>query len=296
MGRNYTICKDCSNKIYKSGQVYCDQHLRRCRPFHVVCGQKIEKNHSYCSEHECTKCENKSRFDCNIHYCANKACQREKIVNSNYCDRHTCKLCSQEWPCSTHECKKKNCHLIVCPPYSYCENHSMKNNITDFETIEMMNHELDIYYELHDNDTHYYYYTDFYYFEELQKHNKEYLFEKTFERVATKINKSIKQKEDANKYGLACTSYCSEGYCTCSDLMPYINTQFYKEETAISEENEKVYILSDKARVYTDWGFGRDDVIYKTWTISKIFVDDLDYVWDKTEDQIMKMIVFETIG
>ena len=296
MGRNFTICKECPNKIFRSGQAYCDQHSNRCRPFHMMCGKNVEKNHSYCSEHECKKCPKKSKFDCTIHFCGNNRCQRTKTTDSEYCDQHTCKICHKVFPCPEHECKKEDCHSIVCPPFLYCEHHSMKC-IDDFETIEMMNHELDVFYELHKDDSKYYQYyypESFYSFEELKSHNEEYAFKKKFENVAKKLNKSINKKKDPSKYGLACTSYCSEGYCTCSDLMPLIYTVVDKEE-GVSDNDEKVYIISEKARVYKEWGLYNNDVTYRAWTIPKIFIDELDTIWDKTEAHIESMIAFDLL-
>lgn len=299
MGRNFKICKECPNKIFRSGQVYCDQHSNRCRPFHVMCGKHVPKNHSYCSDHECEKCPQKSKFDCTIHFCGDNKCQNNKKEGSKYCNNHTCKICNQKSPCAEHECKKDDCRNVIYPPYLYCQYHSMNDFIQDFKTIEDMNHELDVFYELHKNDNKYYqyYYSDtFYSFEELKLHNQEYTFKKKFENVANKLNKSINQKKDPIEYGLACTGYCSEGYCTCYDLMPSINTMFCKDEEGISDNDEKVYIISEKARVHREWGLYNNDVVYRAWTISKIFIDELGNLWDKTEAQIEKMIAFDLLN
>lgn len=171
-------------------------------------------------------------------------------------------------------------------------------DIKDFPSIEEMNDELRKFYDVHSDDIYALYDYFIENFQDLVKHNEVYAFKKAYERVSTKINGSIQQKKDASEYGLSCTGCCSRGYCSCDDLVPYINTRFMdfmdpidNKHVSMNEDEEEVYVLSDSAIKYSD--YSSDE--YAAWTISKIFVDDMEYVWDETDEQIEKMIVFENI-
>jgi len=170
-------------------------------------------------------------------------------------------------------------------------------DIKDFPSIEKMNEELRRYYGVHSDDKYNMYDYCIENFQDLVKHNKVHAFRKAYGRVSEKKNNEIRQVEDASYYGLSCTGCCSRGYCSCDNLVPYINTRFMDfmesmdKHVSMNEDEEEVYVLSDSAIKYSD--YSSDD--YAAWTISKIFVDDMEYVWDETDEQIEKMIVFEDI-
>ena len=281
--RNFKICKtkSCMTKIFDSNE-YCNDHNKKCRPIYVFCNEKLGKTDNFCSKHQCEYCP-KSKFACDIHYCKNDNCSKTKMTDSEYCDDHTCSICNGKWSCPDHECKVKNCHDIIIKDYNFCKEHTRIGDIEYYPSIEAFNNELNIYYHLHEKDYHYYY---FHSFEELVHHNKQKTFDNALWKIAQKKNASITMK-DASFYNLACTSYCSDGYCTCRDLMPHIYIpERYKE--SISEDDEKIYLLSEIALTYNDY-------MYKAWTIPKIFIDEFKEIWDGTDEQIENMIQFEYI-
>jgi hypothetical protein len=268
----------------------CDQHY--CRPKIVCCGEPIKKKGDFCSKHACPICKI-SRFECIQHFCNNKNCLQKKYKEYAFCDMHLCKICLNQWPCTIHTCKVYGCKERMIESFDFCDKHSKKHLYNHQIPLHEYNKSLFDFWKYvpKEYNTH-----DIENYNVLKKRIIKYKFQNDFEEVVHQLHKNM-NKIYSND--LLCTNYCSRGYCDC-DLMPRIfsikDSNFHdKLFICKNSDNELVYCISNKVPIDDDDYDYNSKPNYKAWTIPKIFLDDLDFVWDKTRDHIVKMIMFEYV-
>lgn len=303
--KDKTMCvvRFCPNKITTARRKYCDRHSCRintckkagglcdehyCHPMvdgnMLYCNAPVRAKGLYCSKHACPTCK-KTRFECTEHFCGRGDCLEKKIEGSVFCGAHTCPVCREAFPCKDHSCRHPRCGILVHEGgFDFCDYHCMADTLYS-PVIDMAeyNRVLSDFYRVEERD---YELECFSSFDDVKAAVNRRLFEETVDSVGKRLNARITLK-DSRRNDLCCYNYCSYGYCSC-DLMPRIHE--IDRTTARSHRQEEVFLLCEKARTHSDTA-----PFYMGWTLPRLFVEDAADLWDGTEEQIEKMIRFESV-